>query len=109
MHEVAEEVFENIRRAFDEHPIDRKRFIDRWRDTADWPASYRQATRRLAQWLDLTDPHRFPVEALPDLIRTLGHARFLDPLLALEQRVQREHRARSSDGGRRERERRRTG
>lgn len=70
----------------------RKRFLDAWRETAGWPASYRRANARLSQWLDPHNAHRFPVEALPTLIRACGHARMLDPLLALEGIVQRERR-----------------
>ena len=75
------------------HPGVRKRFLDAWREVAGWPASYRRANARLSQWLDPSDPHRFPAEALPTLIRACGHARFIDGLLAVEATMQREQRA----------------
>lgn len=98
---VAEDTREIVLAAIEDalraDPLARKRFLDLWRESAGWDASYRQASQRLAHWLDPENPHRFPVEALPDLIRAVGHARFLDGLLALELRVQRRARAKRVD------------
>lgn len=71
----------------------RKRFLDEWSDTAGWTGTYAQRSRRVSQWFTEGDAHRLPVEALPALIRALGSAAFLDPLLALEAKLDRERRA----------------
>lgn len=91
---VAVEVLELIRRRFEEQPHLRKLFLDRVRASLGWRGSYAQASRRLSLWLSAEDIHRLPVDVLPDLIRALGDAAFLDPLLAVEMRTQREARAR---------------
>ena len=106
MDQAAMEVVELIQKSLDAKPIRRKRFLDAWRATAGWTGSYRQATRRMSQWLNAEDHHQLPVAALPDLIRAIGDARFLDPLLALELRVQREERIGPRKVAPRERERR---
>lgn len=85
---ISPTLLEAIRADLEAAPWARRLFLLRWRDTAGWRGSYAQASRRLSEWLDEDNPHRFPVEALPDLVVALGHARFLDSLWALEQREQ---------------------
>jgi hypothetical protein len=71
-------------------PVQKKRFVDSQRERWGWTGwTYRQAHSRVDHMLDPEDHHFLPVEALADAIEILGHAEFLDPLLALEQRVQR--------------------
>lgn len=88
-HAVSVEVLGLIRRRFEEQPHLRKLFLDRVRGSLGWTGSYAQASRRLSLWLSGDDVHRFPLDVFEDLIRTFGDAAFLDPLLAVETRVQR--------------------
>ena len=61
----------------------RRRFLLEWSELAGWGGGYRRANARLSQWLSGEGAYRFPLVALPTLVKATGNASFLDPLLAL--------------------------
>lgn len=71
----------------------RRRFLLEWMEEAGWAGGYKRANARLSQWLSGEGAYRFPAIALPTLIRATANAGFLDSLLALEAKCQREQRA----------------
>jgi hypothetical protein len=67
------------------------RFLELEAERRQWRCSYRQRRQMYAHWV--SGPHAFDVRALPNVVRITGSAAFVDVLLGIEQRVQRERRA----------------
>ena len=86
-------------------PVCRKNVIDRLREAAakrGANSSYRYWLSRYDDYFAEERRHHAPPSLFTYAIEMCGEAPFLDPWLALEQRVVRERRSYSSDGGRRE-------
>jgi hypothetical protein len=87
-----DECLEQIRELLRD-PVKKHAFVNAFRERRGWVHStYRRCLARVDQMLVVEDPHFFPVEAQADVIRIVGHAGFLDPLLALEAKCLRQKR-----------------
>jgi len=86
---LEEDLIQAIDEALREHPLGILRFLELERERRGWRCSYRQARHAYDDWVSPDRPHAFDVRALPNVIRVVGHARWADVLLGLEQRVQR--------------------
>ena len=100
-HEPTEEaLIRAIDDALRDAPNGLHRFIELERERR-WRCSYRQARDLYSKMVSPDDPHAFDARALPNVIRVVGDAAFLDVLLGLEQRVARQRRADRAELGER--------
>lgn len=84
---------EAVDEALREHSLGVLRFLELEAERKGWRCSYRQQRQMYLHWLDPEQPNEMPAASLVNVIRVVGHARFVDVLLAVESRVQRERRS----------------
>jgi hypothetical protein len=70
------------------------RFLELEAERRGWRCGYRARRQAYQSWVDPNRPHAFDARALGNVVRIVGHAEWLAPLLALEARVIRERRGR---------------
>ena len=74
-------------------PVKKHAFVDAQRERWLWlNSSFSRCQARVDQMLEPEDRHFFDIRGAADVIRVVGHAHFLDPLLALEAKVLRQKR-----------------
>jgi hypothetical protein len=87
-----DECLEQIRELLRD-PVKKKAFVDAQRERWLWlDSSYKRAHARVDQMLEPEDRHFLDVRSQADVIRIVGHAGFLDSLLALEAKMLRQKR-----------------
>lgn len=91
---IEEKLILTIDEALREHSLGILRFLELEAQRRNWTCSYRQRRSEYAHWIDPGHRRSFDVRSLPNVLRIVGHARWLDTLLVLEQRIQ--HDSRSS-------------
>ena len=94
---VEETLISSIDEALRVHSLGILRFLELERERRGWRCSYRQARHAYDDWVSAERPHAFDVRSLPNVVRIVGDAKWIDSLLALETRVQRERRAVSGE------------
>ena len=94
---VEEALISAIDEALRAHPLGILRFLELEAERRHWTCSYRQRRSEYAHWIDPDHPRSFDVRSLANVVRVVGHAEWLSPLLALEAR---EMRSRRSGSGR---------